>query len=153
MRDAAKLQRSLLWAVLLAESTHVFCCVLPTLVTVMALMASVGAMAQLPAFILDIHDLLHAYEIPVIIFSGLTLLLGWGVYGLARRIECQKDHCEPHETTCAPAKNNTHVVLMVASVLFLVNVTVYWTLHRRSEDLLHAAGAQAHHHDDHGHAH
>jgi hypothetical protein len=65
-----KWQRSIAWSIILAESTHVFCCVLPTVVTVMAVLASFGAMTQMPVFILDLHAALHGYEVPVIIFSA-----------------------------------------------------------------------------------
>lgn len=154
MRDAAKLQRPLLWTVLLAESTHIFCCVLPTVITVLAVLASFGTVAQMPVFLLDIHELLHEYEVPVILFSGSVLLVGWGIYALSRQIECQKSHCEPHETICAPAKDHTRWVLVAATILFMINITVYVTLHRGSEDLLRAQAEAAHVHDHHhGHQH
>jgi hypothetical protein len=156
MRNAAKLQRGLLWTVILAESTHIFCCVLPTVITLLALLASFGAVAQMPVFILDLHEALHAYEIPVMIFSGVTLVAGWVVYAVARRIECRKDHCEPHENqTCAPLKDHTRTVLIVATFLLAINMTVYWSLHRPSEALLHeqAAAAHSHEHHDHHHGH
>ncbi len=147
-----KLQRHIAWAVILAESTHVFCCVLPTVVTVLTVISSLGAMAQVPGFILDMHEVLHTYEIPMIVFSGLVLILGWGLYGVSRQIECQKPHCEPHARICTPQKNNTLSILVVASILFVVNVTVYLTLHRGNDDLLHAE-AMAHHHPHAGHRH
>jgi hypothetical protein len=148
-----KWQRSIAWSIILAESTHVFCCVLPTVVTVMAVLASFGAMTQMPVFILDLHAALHGYEVPVIIFSGAMLVAGWTLHTISRRIECQKPHCEPHETVCSGTKDNTRLVLTIASVLFVINVAVYVTLHRGSAELLEAqyTTGSAHDHGDHAH--
>lgn len=149
MTSHDKLHRNIGMAIILAECTHVFCCVLPTVVTLLSVLASVGTFIQVPVFLLDIHEFLHAYEIPVITFSGVMLVLGWVLYVVARRIECARPHCEPHETVCAPAKNNTKTILAVASVLFVVNVFVYFTFHRGTEGLLHAQAVEAHHHHEH----
>jgi hypothetical protein len=146
-----KLHRNIGWAIVLAECTHVFCCVLPTVVTVIGVLSSVSTVIQVPVFLLDIHEFLHAYEIPVIAFSGAMLGLGWILYVVARRIECARPHCEPHDTVCAPAKRNTHWVLIAASVLFLVNIVVYGSLHQESADLLHEQAVHAHEHQEHGH--
>ena len=142
-----KLQRNIAFSVILAESTHVFCCVLPTIVTLLSVLSSLGVVTQVPVLMLDIHEMLHHYEIPIIAFSGAMLILGWVLYGISRKIECAKPHCEPHETVCTPHKNNTKLVLAIASVLFLVNITVYFTVHVRLEGQLHQAEIAAHHHD------
>lgn len=141
-----KLHRNIGLAIILAECTHVFCCVLPTIVTVVGLLSSISAVVQVPVFLLDIHEFLHAYEIPVIAFSGVMLVLGWVLYGVARHIECARPHCEPHETVCAPAKHNTHWILVIASVLFMANIVVYFTLHRESAEMLHTQAVEAHEH-------
>lgn len=147
-----KLQRNIAFAIIMAESTHIFCCILPTVVTVLSVLASLGAVTQVPIFMLDIHEALHHYEIPIITFSGAMLMLGWALYALSRRIDCRKPHCEPHENdTCTPQKNGTRTVLAIASLLFVVNIVVYFTLHRGSEDLLHLQTVEAHHHTEHLH--
>lgn len=125
-----KLHKSLLTSVIVAETTHVFCCVLPTLVTLISLAGSISSSIALPGILLDIHEWLHDFEIPVIIFSGVTLALGWGMYMLAKRIECARPHCTPHETSCSPQKKNAHLILMIATILFVANVTIYITVHR-----------------------
>lgn len=134
-------------AIILAESTHVFCCVLPTLVTILSVMASAGTIIPIPFFLLDIHEFLHAYEMPVIAFSGAVLALGWGLYLTSLITSCEKPHCEPHETVCAGKKDRTRLVLAVATVLFMVNVTVYFTLHRGNEDLLRHGNVHEHNHE------
>ncbi len=133
------LHRNIGIALILAESTHVFCCVLPTVVTILSLMASAGAILPIPLFLLDIHEFLHAYEMPMILFSGVVLLMGWGLYLASRATTCEKPHCGPHETVCAGKKDRTRLVLGIASVLFVMNLTVYITLHRGNEDLLPAS--------------
>ncbi len=144
------LHRNIGIAIILAESTHVFCCVLPTLVTIISIMASVGAIIPIPLFLLDIHEFLHEYELPVIAFSGAVLALGWGLYLASRVTVCEKPHCEPHETVCAGKKDRTRWVLAVATALFIVNITIYFTLHRGNEDLLpHGHAHEQHHEHDH----
>ena len=131
------LHRNIGIALILSETTHVFCCVLPTVVTVLSLLASAGAAVPIPLFLLDVHEFLHAYEVPVIIGSGALLGLSWGLYGAARRTNCEKPHCETHEMACPRQKDRTRRVLMIATILFAANVTVYLTLHRGNEGMLH----------------
>lgn len=134
------LRRHLAWAVILTEFSHVLCCVLPTIVTLLSLVSSLGVAIQVPSVISDLHEALHAYERPIIVFSAAMLMLGWALYALSRWVECQKTHCEPHETVCAPQKNNTHTVLIVASVLFALNVMIYFTIHVHLDAWMHAQG-------------
>jgi hypothetical protein len=142
----SNVQRNIALAVILAESTHIFCCVLPTVVTLFSILASFGVIAQAPIFMLDIHEALHAYEIPVIVFSGIMLVLGWVFYVVSRRIECQKSHCEPHETVCGPQKNSARTVLILASLIFTMNIVVYTTVHIGLEHMMHEQAVEAHHH-------
>lgn len=142
-----KFQRNLAWAVLASETTHVFCCVIPTIVTLISVLASVGVISQVPVFMLDFHEILHHYEIPIIAGSGLMLVLGWVLYAISRRIECQKPHCEPHETVCHPQKNNSRTVLLVATIVFAVNVTIYFAVHVGLEHRMHEQAVAEHVHD------
>ncbi len=141
-----KLHKSLFTSVIVAETTHVFCCVLPTLVTLISLAGSVSSSITLPGILLDIHEWLHAWEIPVIIFSGIMLALGWGMYFLAKQIECARPHCTPHETSCSPQKKNAHLILMIATILFVANVTIYVTIHRGMDGQ--GAALNTQHHSD-----
>jgi hypothetical protein len=139
-----KFQRNLAWAVLASESTHVFCCVIPTIVTLISVLASMGVIASVPVFMFDFHEILHRYEIPIIAGSGFMLGLGWVLYAISRRIECQKPHCEPHVTVCGPQKNNSRTVLWAATIIFLVNITVYSTIHVALENRMHDQAVAAH---------
>ena len=42
-----KIQKAMFWTIVVSESTHVFCCVLPTLVSVISLVMGVGALSFL----------------------------------------------------------------------------------------------------------
>lgn len=123
-----KLQKTLLWSIIISESMHVFCCVLPTLVSVISLLAGVGALSFLPGSILHLHDILHRWEIPMIALSGAILTMGWMLYIASRRIDCHDEAGCTHGP-CAPKKNMTFKVMVFATVLFAFNLTVYFCLH------------------------
>ena len=123
-----RIQKAMFWTIVLSESTHVFCCVLPTLVSILSLVMGMGALSFLPGFILELHEVLHAYEVPMILFSGVTLALGWGLHAYSRRLDCATDVCCSHEP-CAPKKNNTFKIMIVASILFAFNIVVYFVFH------------------------
>ena len=132
--------------ILLSECSHVFCCVLPTLFSALSLLAGVGMIGSMPIFILELHDLIHAYEVPIIISSGCLLGLGWAVDYYSRRMDCHDTGCA--HGPCAPQKNRAHRMMLIATALFLVNTLVYFTLHSDHES---PAAASGHHHDHAGH--
>lgn len=121
------LKKSIFWAVVLSETTHLFCCVLPTVVSVMGLLAGAGLVTAMPGFIGDFHDIIHAYEVPLIVISGVVLALGWGLYELSRRIDCHETGCA--HGACAPRKDKTLLILSIATTLFTANLAIYWFLH------------------------
>lgn len=123
-----KFQKPLNIAIILAETSHVFCCVLPTLVSVLSLLAGVGVIGSLPISMLVVHDFLHDWELPIIFGSGLLIALGWLLLFYSRRIDCHDTGCG-HEP-CGPKKKKSSKLLLVASLLFVVNVTVYTVFHR-----------------------
>lgn len=125
-----KAQKALFWTIVLSESTHVFCCVLPTLVSVISLLAGVGALSFLPGAILEIHEILHGYEVPTIVFSGAMLALGWALHIYSEKLNCAAapESCCTHEP-CAPKKSKTYKVMMLATALFLFNITIYFAFH------------------------
>jgi hypothetical protein len=123
-----KMQKALFWTIVLSESTHVFCCVLPTLVSVLSLIAGIGALSFLPTFILQIHETLHAYEIPTMVFSGTMLALGWALHFYSEKLDCATDACCAHEP-CAPKKSRTFKIMMFATVLFAFNLVIYFVFH------------------------
>ncbi len=135
-----RLKSGIFWAVLVSETSHVFCCVLPTVVSLISLMAGAGMLSALPGPVLAIHDALHAYEIPMICGSALILLAGWVMHYISLRLDCRGTGCA-HEP-CAPKKDRTKMLLIGATVLFCFNLTIYLCFHAGHESF----EAEAHHH-------
>lgn len=132
----SKLRKTISITAIVSEGSHVFCCVLPTLVSILSLMAGVGLISALPPGLMRVHDTLHHYELPMIVFSAGVLMIGWGLYRYSLKIDCHDTGC-CHEP-CAPKKRNVCKILLFATVLFVVNVTVYSLVHVPMEKHLHA---------------
>ncbi len=122
-----RMQKSVALAVLLSETTHVFCCVLPTIVSLFSLLAGLGLISVVPGFLTDIHDTIHAYEVPMIIASAAILALGWGLHALSVRLDCRSTGCG--HPPCTPKKKNASKILWVATALFTINVCIYAAVH------------------------
>lgn len=123
-----KIQKAMGWAIICSETTHVFCCVLPVIVSTLSLLSVVGVISAAPAVLTSFHEIMHDYEIPLIIFSGTILILGWCLYWFSKRLDCNTSEGCSHEP-CEPKKNKTSKILKIATVLFFVNVTIYWAIH------------------------
>lgn len=146
------LQKPLVWAVVLSETSHVFCCVLPTIFSLFSLLAGMGVVAAMPAFLVDLHDILHSWELPMIIGSGIILALGWAAVWYSGRIDCHSTGCA--HGACAPKKNKAHLVLKIATVLFVFNVLIYAGIHKSSWFAERVAAEHAHKEGEHhGHSH
>lgn len=142
------LQKHLVWAVILSESSHVFCCVFPTVFSVVSLLAGLGVVAAMPTFMVTMHNMLHAWELPMIGLSGVVLALGWWAVWYSDKIDCHSTGCA--HGACAPKKNKAHIVLKVATVLFIFNVLIFITLHKSTWFATHIAAKAA---AEHGHTH
>ena len=119
-----KLRRNIVWLVIASEVSHLFCCVLPTLAAVLSVAVGVGL---LPLGFTLLHDIIHGYEIPIIIFSAVMLGLGWWAYWLARRTDC---HALGHdEHACHKTTDRSKVYLLIGSALFVMNIAIYFALH------------------------
>lgn len=147
----SSLQKSLTWAVILSESSHIFCCLFPTLFSLLGLLAGAGLIVALPGPILEMHEALHRWEIPMIAFSGVILALGWVITVYSEKVDCHDTGCG--HGACAPRKKRAHLVLKVATLLFLANVTIYFAVHRAywftsgpGSALVHSEGHVGHDH-------
>lgn len=123
-----RIRKSLFWALALSEASHVFCCVLPTVFTALSVLAGLG-MVSMPAFMVEFHEILHAWEVPVISFSGVILALGWILHAYSLRIDCHDTGC--CHPPCAPVKKRSLTILRIATVLFLANLAIYTIVHQR----------------------
>ncbi len=128
-----RVQKSLSLAIIASEASHIFCCVLPTLFSVLTLAAGLGLIAAVPAGLTVLHDALHHWEIPMIVLSGVFVVLGWVIHYVAERVDCHNTGCV-HEP-CAPKKRKAGTVLKIATALFAVNVTVFLVFHYGMENL------------------
>lgn len=117
------------WAVLVSELSHVFCCVIPTVVTILSAFANVGLFVISPdGMLMNIHNAMHVYEVPVIVFSGAMVGLGWVAHFLSKDVDCHDMGC--CDTSCAPQKSQNSKVLMIATLLFALNIVIYFGVHR-----------------------
>lgn len=144
-----RVQKSLTWALVLSEASHVFCCVLPTVFSVLSLFVGMGLIATMPGIMVQVHDFIHHWEMPIIAISGLILLLGWALALYSRKVDCH-DHGGCHGT-CTPKKSKAHLILIIATVLFAFNLSVYLLAHRSNfiqheleERLLHHSPQDGH---------
>ena len=84
--------------------------------------------ASLPGVMIVFHDFMHRWEVPIIVFSGVILLLGWGISWYSDKIDCHDSGCG--HAACKPKKNKVHLILVAATVLFSVNLAIYLYAHR-----------------------
>ncbi len=122
-----KLQTLIGWACITSEISHVFCCGLPMVFSVMSLMSGLGLVATMPSGLNFLHEALHDYEIPMIMASGFILVVGWGLHYIAYRIDCHDTGCV--HGSCQPKKNRSARVLIIATGLFVLNISGYFLLH------------------------
>lgn len=122
-------------AVLASELSHVFCCVIPTLVTVLSAFANLGLFVISPdGFLINIHNAMHSYEVPIIVFSGVMVLLGWVAHFVSRRVDCHDTGCG--HPPCTPQKSKNSKVLLIATLLFALNILIYFGVHRNVFELM-----------------
>ena len=115
------------WAVILSQLTHVFCCGLPVLFSILSLLSGFGLIGMMPASMESVHEALHTWETPILIGSGVILVLGWALHAYARRLDCTKTSSCSH-APCAPKKRKSSYILMGATALFIVNLLVFVVL-------------------------
>jgi hypothetical protein len=128
-----KYRKTVLTALLISETSHIFCCGLPIIFSVVSILSGLGIVSTLPAGWTHLHDFLHHWEAPMIIISGIILALGWGLHHYTEHMGPHDQHkhcCDGQCGTKAQKKNKVHVILKVATVLFVLNVTIYFAYHR-----------------------
>ncbi len=114
-----KLRRTANFVSLAAELSHVFCCGIPMLVAIL----SAGTQLGLGGGFLFLHDILHGYEVPIFVGSGLLLLVGFGLHYLSFFLDCRETGCV--HSDCSPKKFKVGWIFSVALVLFAANLAFY----------------------------
>jgi hypothetical protein len=140
------------WVLIVSETSHIFCCVLPSIFSIISVMIGMGLVGAMPIWMENVHEAMHVWEIPLMVMSGVVVLIGWGLYRLSTRMDCHETGCT--HGPCEPKKKNTAVILKIATFLFVVNVMIYVVFHRGADAFgYHDAGTGAVHaaHDDHHH--
>lgn len=122
-----RLQDTIFWTIMASQATHLFCCVLPTVISLLSLLGGAGLLTLLPPGFPALHETLHAYEVPLLLFSGAALLIGWGLHRLSVRLDCHSTGCA--HGPCGPKKKNASLALKIASLLFFVNIVIYTVFH------------------------
>lgn len=121
------------WVLVLSEASHIFCCVLPTLFSITAVLVGLGFASAMPIWMTDLHEVMHQWEVPMISMSGIILVIGWILYLVSEKIDCHDTGCK--HGPCATKKSNASWVLKIATILFLANISVYLVFHRGLEKL------------------
>lgn len=143
-----KLQKKIYWAVILSESSHIFCCVLPTVFSLLAILTNLG-MFIMPASFVVFHEFMHEWELPIVVTSGVVLALGWALHWHSLTGKECPSGCQHHTDKAHPSVRKTHLILKIATVLFLINVFVFLVVHRGlniSPEPVHTEQAQGHAH-------
>ncbi|MCB1530794.1 MAG: hypothetical protein H6853_06495 [Rhodospirillales bacterium] len=122
-----RIKKPLLYTLVLTEMSHLFCCVLPTVFSIVSLFVGLGLVGAMPPFLYKMHEMIHAWEIPLISFSGAVVALGWVIDAVSARMDCHDTGCE--HGPCTPQKRKAHIVLKAATVLFVFNVLIYGVFH------------------------
>ena len=113
--------------VILSQLTHVFCCGLPLLVSFLSFFSILGISTAMPAMFLELHEMLHVWELPILAFSGVMVVCGWGLHVISLKLDCRSTGCG-HEP-CGPKKGKSALILQLASLLFLINFVAYFMFH------------------------
>ncbi len=122
-----KIQSFIASSVLIAGISHIFCCGIPLAFSFLSVLIGAGVATFLPAGMMEFHEILHVWEIPLLIFSGAVLFVGWGLHIISEMIDCHNTGCV-HEP-CGSKKKKSHRILLMATILFCINATVLFTFH------------------------
>lgn len=149
-----KHEKRVLWAIVVTQFSHLFCCVLPLLFSLASLLAGFGLIIATPGWVEGLHEFMHHLEVPIITLSAVVVVMGWALHWYSYKNDCHDHGCE-HEP-CGPRKRAASKVLIAASILLVMNVTIFLGFHEESAEGLVVLDSEMHVHDhkhDHGHAH
>ena len=122
-----RIQGTINWLSVTSEISHFFCCGIPIVFSLISLLANAGILAAMPVGLEAVHDVMHHYEIPLIIMSAVIITSGWVLHYVAKRIDCRNTGCA--HPPCDKKKNKSSRILFIATILFVVNLMSYFVLH------------------------
>ena len=123
-----KLSSFLSSTVIFSQLMHIFCCGLPFLFSVVSLFSLLGVSIALPTAFSGLHEAIHEWEVPILMFSGAVVVLGWVLHIISVKLDCRKDGMCVHEP-CEPKKDKSALLLQFASILFIINCVIYFLFH------------------------
>lgn len=127
MTQIKRVQGLFSWVVVLSEISHVFCCVLPSIFSVLTIFVGMGVIGVMPVWMESTHHVMHDWEIPLIGMSAFILVLGWSLHVISKRIDCHDTGCG--HGPCGTKKSKTAKTLKIATFLFVINVVIYLSVH------------------------
>ncbi len=127
MSQMRRLQDVFSWVVVLSEVSHVFCCVLPSIFSIITVLVGMGLMGVMPVWLDEFHHVMHDWELPLIVMSASVLVIGWALHFVSKKINCHDTGCG-HEP-CGPKKKKTAKILKFATFLFIINIAIYFSVH------------------------
>ncbi len=122
-----RLQSVISWVVLTSEVSHLFCCGIPVVFSLLSLLSGVGVIVAMPLGLHQLHEVMHHYEQPILIASGCIVAFGWVLNAVANKIDCRNTGCA-HEP-CASKKKRSTKILIVATIIFIINIMIYLLFH------------------------
>ena len=122
-----RIQSLIASSVLITGLSHIFCCGLPLLFSFLSILVGLGVTTVLPAGLVEFHEAMHLWELPILIFSGVVLLVGWSLHIISERIDCHNTGCV-HEP-CGSKKKKSHRILIIATFLFCLNGALLFVFH------------------------
>ncbi len=103
--------------------SHVFCCGLPAVMNIVALVAGASTLTATASWVGSIHTFMHRFELPLLLFSAGALAADAVAQWISARRDCGAQTCG-HES-CTPKKQPARWVLLVAALLFAGNLGIY----------------------------
>jgi len=105
---------------IVAELAHIFCCGLPVLVAVL----SAGGQLGLGGIFLTYHGQIHAYEVHILVGSGILLAIGLALHFISHRIDCRST--DGNHGDCRSKKFRVGGIFSIALLLFVANIVFYF---------------------------
>ena len=109
-------------AVIASGFSHIFCCVLPTVLSI----ASISSVFGLSTVDIFNFEWFEAIELQVLIVSGIILFISGMAQLISWRIKCNTDVC--HHGSCDQRKNWAMRLFIFATTLYLFSLLMLFFL-------------------------
>jgi len=117
-----KSQKFAFYVILASLLSHIFCCGLPFLASLL----SIGGSFFAGLSNAGIFEFFESYEVPILIFSASTLVLTGVFLIVSQKINCNEDVCE--HKPCSTRKSSNLKLYLVAVGLFIINIVSFLLL-------------------------